>query len=388
MVRAGLKAALIAAILLLAQPGHSAPVADRQWSTLAARLLPALSAFEQSPASKSISSNILLAERRKRIVACGQVAGCALKAAIWTEAEIADLAGLVDRSLDGSARKQLAVDDGVQAQATRELKGLNAIVQVYGLRAVPRYPQIDGPIDPPGSAQFNATLADAMMVAEAGYADPVAAIDPSVAVAFALLDANDAAEPVAFEPLDQHNGAAKRASGSIDWKLYRYTAILAPGIGPTDPATPLSARGKLNVRLAASRFAEGLAPFIIVSGSGVHPKSTRFVEAVEMRKALVERYGVPADRVLIEPYARHTTTNLRNATRLLVGLGAPLDRDVLITSNPEQLQYIEGPDFAARSVIELGYASGAATVRLTPTELTFRPTIASLRIDPSDPLDP
>ena len=39
-----------------------------------------------------------------------------------------------------------------------------------------------------------------------------------------------------------------------------------------------------------------------------------------MRDYLIER-DVPADRILLEPHARHTTTNLRNAGRIMRALG-------------------------------------------------------------------
>jgi hypothetical protein len=128
--------------------------------------------------------------------------------------------------------------------------------------------------------------------------------------------------------------------------------------------------------------------FIIVSGAAVHPKGSRFVEAVEMRKALIERFHVPADRIVIEPYARHTTTNLRNATRRLVALGAPISQPALIVANAEQSRYIESPEFAARNPAELGYEPGSIGPRLSPFELEFRPSLRSLRVDPWDPLDP
>ncbi len=391
MSRIAIRLVMSACLMVVALSGGSAlaaPVGDKHWALLAGRLFPALTALAQSPEGAQVASS-MRAERRRRLDACQRGAPCVLRASLWTDAEMDEVAAQAAPALKPTSRKAVAADDGVSAQVLRELRGLNAIVQVYGLRAVPRYPQIDGPIDPPGSAQFNATLADAMMLAEAGRDDPGADFDPSLAVAMALLDANGADDAVAFEPLDAtYNAAALSSAPTVDWKRYRYVAIIAPGVGPTDLSTPLSARGKLNVRLAAQQFAAGLAPFVIVSGSGVHPKGTAFVEAVEMRKALVERYGVPAERVLIEPYARHTTTNLRNVTRRLLAMGAPLEREALIVTNPEHTQYIEGPDFKARAAAELGYQPGQVTARLAPTTLIFRPSIASTRIDPSDPRDP
>jgi hypothetical protein len=280
-------------------------------------------------------------------------------------------------------------DDGIKAQVSRELRGLNGVIKAYGLGVVPRYPLIDGPIDAPGTQPFDAAVADAVLLAQAGEDDPAITLDPSLELAIALLDVNDRDDAVRFEPLDTgFNAAALARARTMDWTRYRYTAIIIPGVGPEDLSLPLSARGKLNVRLAASHFADGQAPFVILSGASVHPKVTRYVEAVEMRKALIERFAVPADCIIIEPYARHTTTNLRNVTRRLTAMGAPLDKDTLIISNPDQIQYIESSKFIARNEAELGYQPGTIGARLSPNELIFRPSSRSLRIDPADPLDP
>jgi hypothetical protein len=366
-------------------PGGAAPVTDQHWSLLARQLFPALSDMGNA---RLANANAVLAARRARIDACQQAPDCVLNAGLWSDAEIGELAAAAAKAPAAAWRKPALADDGIPAQVGRELRGLNSILQVYGLGAAPHYPLIDGPVDPAGSQHFTATVADAVAMAKAGADDPALALDPSLRLAVALLDANGRDDAVAFEPLDpQHNAAALGRAHIIDWKLYRYTALIIPGIGPEN-ALPLSPRGKLNVRMAAKRFADGEAPFIILSGASVHPRGTRYVEAVEMRRALIERYGVPAESIIIEPYARHTTTNLRNVTRRLVAMGAPLDKDSLIITNTGQSGYIESPEFSARNQKELGYLPGTVGARLSPTELTFRPSAKSLRIDPADPLDP
>ena len=378
------KTAVIVISLLLAQQVHAAPVRDKHWALLANQLFPAL--VDLGAARPAVTAP---AARRARIDACQQDTACVLGASLWTDAEINDFASRAAKSPAAVWRRSTLADDGAQAQVARELRGLNSIIQVYGQGSAPRYPLVDGPIDTPGSTLFNAAVKDALALAKASEDDPALPLDPSLPLALALLDANDRADAVAFEPLDlAHNGGALGRSGIIDWKLYRYSAIIIPGIGPENVGMALSARGKWNVRLAAKRFADGEAPFIIFSGASVHPKGTRFVEAVEMRKALVERFGVPAEAIIIEPYARHTTTNLRNVTRRLVAIGAPLDKDSLIVTYTNQSRYIESQEFTSRNLKELGYLPGTVGARLSPTELTFRPSAKSLRIDPADPLDP
>lgn len=384
MVTAMFKKTLIALSLLVIQQAQAAPVRDKHWALLANQLFPALVDLGAArPAEKAPAA------RRARIEACQQDTTCVLGASLWTDAEISDFASRAAKAPATTWRKSTLADDGAQAQVARELRGLNSIIQVYGQGTAPRYPMVDGPIDTPGSTLFIAAVKDALALAKASEDDPLLPLDPSLPLALALLDANDRADAVAFEPLDlAHNGAALGRSGIIDWKLYRYSAIIIPGIGPENVGMALSARGKWNVRLAAKRFADGEAPFIIFSGASVHPKGTRFVEAVEMRKALIERFGVPAESIIIEPYARHTTTNLRNVTRRLIAMGAPLDKDSLIVTYTNQSRYIESQEFASRNLKELGYLPGTVGARLSPTELTFRPSPKSLRIDPADPLDP
>jgi hypothetical protein len=323
--------------------------------------------------------------RRKRIDACQLAPKCLFYAATWTDGEM----DAVAHSVAPAAKLPAIADDGVRAQVVRELRGLNAILQVYGVGNQARYPMIDGPVEKPGTPDFKALVADAITLAEAGKNDPALKLDPSLALAIALIDVNERHDAVAFEPLDKaHNAEAFARARGIDWKRYRYTAIIIPGVGPENPAIPLSARGKLHLQLAAARFAQGDVAFIIPSGAAVHPAGSHFVEAVEMRRALIERFHIPADRIVIEPYARHTTTNLRNATRRLAAMGAPLDQPALIVANADQSRYIESPEFAARNPAELGYDPGAVGPRLSPYVLEFRPSARSLRVDPWDPLDP
>ncbi|WP_338770481.1 YdcF family protein [Massilia sp. METH4] len=381
-----IKQSIFALALAIALQSHAAPVKDQYWGLMANQLFPAVAGIKGRP-TQQLSA--VLDGRRKRFDACQGASKCLFLAATWTDEEMDAVARAIPALPTVAPNGPPIADDGVKAQVVRELRGLNAILQTYGFGTEPRYPMIDGPVEKTGSADFKALVADAIWLAEAGRNDPALSLDPSIALAVALIDVNERRDAVAFEPLDKaHNAEALARARGIDWKRYRYTAIIIPGVGPENPAIALSARGKLHLRLAASRFADGDAAFIIVSGAAVHPKESRFVEAVEMRKVLIERYGVPADRIVIEPYARHTTTNLRNATRRLVAMGAPLDKPTLIVANASQSAYIESPEFAARNPAELGYQPGTVGRRHSPYELEFTPSIRSLRVDPWDPLDP
>lgn len=362
--------------MLAAQPATAAPTRDAHLAAMAARLFPRMSAQGGGIfARRDQATARMLIQRRERFDRCKDVAACVVAAAIWQDGE---------RDALARSAPDVAGDD-----VRREIDGLNEVLRVYGVGKLPRYPLIDGSDEPFGSPAFAAKVADAVTLSQAEQDDATVAGDRSVGLALALLDVNDKDAAIAFDPLDErYNAAALAKARTLDWRQYRYTAIITLGIGPDDLTTPLSPKGKLNVRLAAERFAQGLAPFIIVTGAAVHPRDTPHVEAVEMRRALIERFGVPADAVVIEPYARHTTTNLRNATRRLIALGAPLGRDALVVTNETHSRSIEAPDFAARNQRELGYQPGEIGGRVSPHDLSFRPSRVSLRVDPADPLDP
>ena len=366
-------------------PLQAAPAVDQQWARMATRMFPFVASVKTGAGQPSAALASVLDARRKRIDACQLAPKCLFLAATWTDAEMDAVAAAVPPS----ANRPALADDGIRAQVVRELRGLNAVLQTYGFGTQARYPMIDGPVEQAGGADFKALVADAIWLADAGKNDPAVRLDPSLALAVALVDASERHDAVAFEPLDAtHNAAPFALARTLDWKRYRYSAIIIPGVGPENPTIPLSARGKLHLQLAARRFAQGDVAFIITSGAAVHPKGSHFVEAVEMRKALVDRYGIPAERIVIEPYARHTTTNLRNATRRLHAMGAPLDKPTLIVANADQSRYITSPEFAARNPAELGYDPGTVGTRLSPYEVEFTPSLHSLRVDPWDPLDP
>jgi hypothetical protein len=144
----------------------------------------------------------------------------------------------------------------------------------------------------------------------------------------------------------------------------------------------------MRLELAVARFRAGKAPFIIVSGGYVHPNQTPFNEAFEMKKSLIADFGVPAEAILIDPHARHTTTNLRNAARLAFRYGMAVDRPMLITSDQSQSAYVTGLVFRDRCLKELGYQPGVLGARLSKFDVEFTPGLDSLHADAHDPLDP
>ena len=383
----------IAALLAIAGPAAIArplpaatPAGDRIAAALSQRLFPMFDAVDADPAAVARWTAqpgvaAMLSARSQRRIACGQDLVCIAQALVWTEREAAVLVDAIPAGIR-------AGDDGAAAQAQREIDGVNVVLRTYGLGQVPRYPSIDGAgaIDP---QETRARLQAAEWLSRSGGAGSPPPLDGSFAFALALLDVSDRTDAIAFDPLTGGlNAPAVKRARALDWRRWRYGAIILTGVGPETADMALSPFGKYHVRLAADRYARGDVPFIIVTGGRAHPRATRFTEAEQMRTALIERYGVPADAIVIEPYARHTTTNLRNASRVLAAIGAPFDKPALIVCNPGQSAMIASPAFARRNLDELGYAPGTIGTRVSPTELEFRPSPLSLRVDPRDPLDP
>lgn len=385
----GIASAAVLALTVIAVPGPTVAqdVADGVTAALSARLLPVLDAAGRDPAmllriAEEPAMKRVLAVRRERRTMCGTDLNCRAQAMLWTPQE----GEALRRTLANSGVRS-TTDDGVAAQADREIAGVNLILRTYALGAVPTT-AIDGPgtVSP---QDHLSRLQAADWLSATPRSGSVQRLDPSIDYALALLDVSDRTDAIGHEPLD---GGANRAAVSraktLDWRRYRYGAMIVTGVGPEIVGEPLSPFGKYHLRLAARRFAHGDVAYILVSGGRAHPRATPFTEADEMRKALIERYGIPADAIITEPYARHTTTNLRNASRQLARIGMPGDAETLIVCNPGQSAYIESATFTDRNMAELGYQPGRIVRRVSPTELRFAPSRQSDRVDPRDPLDP
>jgi hypothetical protein len=212
---------------------------------------------------------------------------------------------------------------------------------------------------------------------------------PLLRVTTAAMIADHRDEAVRYEPLDTgENAAAIAAIATTDFSHYPYVAILVPGEGPTDLVTALNPVGAQRCDLAVARWQAGLAPFLLVSGGHVHPDRTMFSEAIEMKRYLLTTYGVPESAIIVDPYARHTTTNLRNTVRELFRYGAPTDGIVLIVSDRLQTIYIRDPSLATRCDAELHYRPFLGMQALTATDTCMTMAPASLTIAASDPRDP
>src|SRR5665647_1789454 len=96
--------------------------------------------------------------------------------------------------------------------------------------------------------------------------------------------------------------------------------------------------------LGAENYKKGLAPFIVVSGGFVHPFQTSYCEAFELKQYLIDQLGIPDSVIIMEPHARHTTTNIRNTNRIIYRHYIPADKQILCTSTSGQIDYIYGKE--------------------------------------------
>ncbi len=163
---------------------------------------------------------------------------------------------------------------------------------------------------------------------------------------------------------------------------------MVPGSGPELTTTPLSPLNKMRLDIVAARYRTNWAPFIVVSGGYCYPFRGPYAEAVEMKRYLMQCWNLPESAIIIDPHARHTTTNFRNANRLLIRYGVPTDKKCVMVSTKSQTDYVDNAAFDVRNQRELGYLPYRDKHRISPHDVEFYPTLESLHLDPYDPLDP
>jgi hypothetical protein len=349
-------------------------------------------------------------EKRAALVkaasSCGIDRDCVLSAVKWTDSDIDN----VDARLRALARtgvlKQLAAgslrdsgvfvryhdkpDEELLSAAWRDAaKALNWVIAIYGEGKPPRYAAIDSAMYDTNAETYRRIIEGIAISLDDRLSDEELFFTPALRFAVELMLINKRDEAGRHEPMEAgENKAAYRMVPNIRWRDYPYSAIVVPGAGGDRPDVRLSAGGRIRTAIAAERWKERKAPFILVSGGYVHPNQTPYAEAIEMKRALVEEFGVPESAIIVDPHARHTTTNMRNAARLLFRYGVPIDKPALVTTDASQSAYIEAPGFADRCRKELGYVPYRLGKRLSRFDQEFWPLIESLHADAIEPLDP
>ena len=264
--------------------------------------------------------------------------------------------------------------------------GLNRILSVYCLGKDPRYKDIDRVSFDVAKEEYRNLLR--AKIKEIEFSNSPLFFEPTLNFALKLLEINRRDEAGRYEPLEAgENRASLENLRNINWSDYPYSFILVLGSGPGD-SSRLSVIGAKRAAVGAQLFLQHKAPLIIMSGGHVHPLQTPYCEAIEMKKYVMEKFKIPESGILIEPHARHTTTNFRNGSRLALRYRLPTDMKALVTSSEDHIAYSTSEEFHTRCLNEFGYFPIEFITRVSPTEAEFKPSVASLFFDPNDPLDP
>lgn len=269
-----------------------------------------------------------------------------------------------------------------------DAKAINHTIAVYAGGKKPNYPNIDSLSYTVSSKSYIQLVQASANLSLAQTTSNSLFFAPSLLFALQSLELDERNQVADFEPMEKTvNKAAYEHSKKVKWDNYKYSVILVPGAGPDKPGVALSGGGMLRCRLAALQYHKGLAPFIMVSGGAVHPYKTKFNEAQEMKNYLMETLNIPEHAILMEPHARHTTTNMRNASRLIFRYGFPMEKPAITSTLKSQSYYITDT-VPQRSEKELGYRPYKNGQRLSDTEAEFYPLAISLQLDFDEPMDP
>jgi hypothetical protein len=269
----------------------------------------------------------------------------------------------------------------------QDATAVNYAIAVYAEGKKPNYPAIDSISFNIRAKSYYTLMYDCSTVVLSDVAKTRLFFEPALQSALTYLEVNERQDAAIYEPMAATaNKAAYNKVKLVKWSAYLYSHILVPGAGPDNLTTPLSGEGMLRCRLAAKQYRAGKAPFLVVSGGNVHPFKTKFNEAYEMKVYMIKTLHIPESAIIIDPHARHTTTNIRNDVRLIFRYGFPMDKPGYIVTDKYQTDFIV--NMTGRCEKELGYVPYKLGKRISETELEFYPVIESLQIDQDEPLDP
>lgn len=374
-----------------------------------------LTLFNQVPAvNKIIIANSKLSNLQKEKLtllqkaagSCAENAQCHVEHLRWSEKDISAVSTELIHLLRKESSFQLLVKDHLRksglfekyvtkndeellANAWQEAAlAMNRIMDVYALGAKPKYPDLD-------SASYNVKSLiyrkNINLVVSTMVEVPIGSktfYEPALQFSLDLLELNMRNEAERFEPLDSVNKKATDRLATMDWSKYPYSVIMIPGAGPDITTAALDPWAISRLRIAVDRFKKGEAPVFMVSGGFVKPFQTPFCEGMEMKRYLMTRFHIPEEYILLEPFARHTTTNIRNASRLILRYKIPTQKKALIITDWYQSKTIQSSQFKQRCLDELGYLPFVTLEARSTVDTEFTPAEISMHSDARDPIDP
>lgn len=269
-------------------------------------------------------------------------------------------------------------------------KGINTVLEQYLKGIKPLYPNTDGPKYELSSEVYKTLIAEQIDFIN-NETDSGLFYNRLVQFVIRVLEINERNEAVRFEPLtDGANQKTIANLNNINWSAFSYSSILLLGDSPNSPGDDinLSQGAKARIKYAVEAFNAKLAPVIIISGANVYPYQTPYFEAFEMKKWMMDNYQIEEKHIIIDPAARHTTTNLRNGSRLIFKYKIPSDKKSIIVTTKTQNDIIVAESFKHRCINELGFMPVKLGDRLNDTRLEFSPLVVSMQVNTLDPLDP
>lgn len=281
----------------------------------------------------------------------------------------------------------VSAQDYLEKALRQDLKAMNYVIDVYAGGSRPNYPKIDSISFNIHDPRYLSLLKEIRQDVLTDVSNSEEAFNQTLWTAVRLLEINERWDAAQLEPLiSQENKSAYEAVVQTDFGRYPYSLLLTLGAGPEVYGQPISPGGMLRSRMAARSYFDGLAPFIVVSGGRVHPYKTTYIEAIEMKRYLMDVLHVPEKAILIDPHARHTTTNLRNTARIMLKYGFPKNKSAIVNSSVAHIDAVE--KMGERCMRELGYVPYELGKRISQVIIEFKPRLESLTIDPDEPLDP
>jgi len=159
---------------------------------------------------------------------------------------------------------------------------------------------------------------------------------------------------------------------------FKYHLIIVPGYAEKHQEEIVNIRMKERLDAAVYAFKNSNIPLLLLSGGNVSPNGTRFNEAMEMKRILLIKYKIPEHHIIIEPYARNSITNLRNAGRFMLSYN--LKKAIIITSPAQNIYFgmSEESSFKQRSITLLGYEVGDI-ILLSKYTSEFKPSSKVVR---------
>ena len=269
--------------------------------------------------------------------------------------------------------------------------GINQIIDTYAAGIDPLYPTIDKVGFNVNSGEYRLLLASLTADLNTDNEQLQLFYEPFLKFALGVLELNQRDEAGRYFPMTETvNIEAYNFLQNINWDDFDYSVIVVLGDSPNSPGDlpNISLGGMARADYGVTLFNQGKAPLIAFTGGHLFPIGTPYSEAIEMKKYIMDKYDIPENRILVDPHARHTTTNLRNIGRQFYRYGIPINKKAIVSTSKTQSEYVASNTYLTRCQREMNHVPMQLHNRLSDFDIEFTANIEVLHLDSSDPLDP